>query len=154
MSQDKRTARAQRGEERGFTLIETAISLLVMMVAGLGVVSLFAFSVTYNKGAADRARAAAIAQQRMEVIRNTPFNNLNAAFAAANSVAVQQGAQGNDVRRFDVATTIVNDLVVAGTPRRKTITVTVTPQTTSGQRWESGAVRLVTQRASHEMGPN
>ena len=154
MTQENRNEPTSRREERGFTLLETVISLLVMMIAGLGVVTLFAFSVNYNKGAADRARAFALAQQRMEVVRSTPFNDLNAAFAAANSVAVTQGAQRLDVRRFDVTTTIVADMVITGTPRRKTITVTVTPQNSAARQWGSGTITLVTQRASHEMGPN
>lgn len=169
-AQAKRSGRGDRrsGGSRGFTLIETCISLVIMMIAGLGVVTLFTFAVTFNHGASDRARAAAIAQQRMEIIRNTDFDNLNAAFAAANTTVVQQGTNATDVRRFDVSTTIVDDLVIDATPRRKTITVIVRPQDFVGalnaanptpaanqrRRWSSGVVTLVTQRASSEMGPN
>jgi len=146
--------RSRTGEEGGFTLIETCISLLIMMIAGLGVVTMFTFAVTYNQGASDRARAFAVAQQQMEVIRSMAYADLTQAFAAANSVAVEQGTAGSDVRRFDVAVTITDELVVSGTARRKSINVTVTPQATADDRWSSGAVTLVTQRASNEMGPN
>lgn len=162
----------RRGEKRqgGFTLLETVVALLVMMVAGLGAVSLFAYSVNYNAGAADRSRAFAVAQRRMEQLRNTPYANLA---AGVTVTSVQEGTQGtglNDVRRFDMRTEIVDSLVVDGTARRKTIIVTVRPQDQIGaigadgvqvpnaarrrDRWGSGSIRLITQRASLEMGPN
>ena len=147
-------ARRRRGGEGGFTLIEICISLLIMMVAGLGVVTVFAFAVTYNQGAGDRARAYAVAQQKVEIVRSTAYADLDADFAAAHTATIDDGGtSGIDLRRFDVTVTITNELVIAGTPRRKTITVSVTPLA-SGERWSSGTVSLVTQRASNEMGPN
>ena len=155
MFRGNKTARASRRAEGGFTLLEVVVSLLIMMIAGLGAASLFAYAVTYNRGASDRARAFAVAQQRMEVIRNTPYNSLNQTFATANTGAVQTGDRNtSDVRRFDVTTTITNEAIVSGTPRRKTITVTVRPQDTAAGSWGSGTITLVTQRASLEIGPN
>ena len=147
-------ARRRRGGEGGFTLIEICISLLIMMIAGLGVVTVFAFAVTYNQGAADRASAYAVAQQKVEIVRSTAYADLTAAFATAHTGAVERGTSGTDLRRFDVTLTITNDLVIDGTARRKTITVTVTPRGLSDKHWSSGAVTLVTQRASNDMGPN
>ena len=143
-----------RGGEGGFTLIEICISLLIMMIAGLGVVTVFTFAVTYNQGAGDRARAYAVAQQKVEIVRSTAYADLTAAFATAHTGAVERGTAGTDLRRFDVTTTITNDLVIDGTARRKTITVTVTPRKLSNKHWSSGTVTLVTQRASNDMGPN
>ena len=147
-------ARRRRGGEGGFTLIEVAISLVIMMIAGLGVVTVFAFAVNYNQGAGDRVRAYAVAQQKVEIVRSTAYADLTAALAAEHTDTVEDGDTGIDLRRFDVTMTIVNDLVIDGTARRKTITVTVTPQRLSDKRWTSGAVSLVTQRASTDMGPN
>jgi hypothetical protein len=92
----------------------------------------------------------------MEMLRSTPYSELTAALATANTGTVQEGAAASaDQRRFDVTTTITtNELVIDGTPRRKTITVTVTPQGVSQTRWGSGAVTLSARRASTEMGPN
>lgn len=162
------TARA-RGEH-GFTLLETVIALLVMMVAGLGALSLFTYSVNYNAGASDRARAFAVAQRRMEVLRNTPYNNLAAGVTLTTAQEGSSGTNQNDLRRFDIRTEIIDDLVIDGTARRKTIVVTVRPQDRVGaipadgvqqgavgrrrDRWSSGSIRLMTQRASLEMGPN
>ena len=41
--------------ERGFTLVETSISMVVMMVAGLAMSSLFVFSMQNNVGGNERA---------------------------------------------------------------------------------------------------
>lgn len=154
MLREKKTMDESSRAAGGFTLIEVVVSLLIMMIAALGAVSLFSFAVTYNRGASDRARAFAVAQQRMEVLRATPYNNLNQAFAQANTGAVQVGQRPTDQRRYDVTTTITNEMVVNGTPRRKTITITVRPQDTQARTWGSGTITLVTQRASLEMGPN
>jgi len=144
----------RRGGEGGFTLIEICISLVIMMIAGLGVVTVFAFAVTYNQGAGDRARAYAVAQRKVEIVRSTAYADLTAALAAEHTDTVEDGETEIDFRRFDVTMTIEDALVIDGTPRRKTITVTVTPQALSEARWSSGTVSLVTQRASNEMGPN
>ena len=48
--------------ELGFTLIETSIAMVIMMVAGLGVISLFTYSIGYNSGGNDRAVAISIAE--------------------------------------------------------------------------------------------
>lgn len=147
-------ARRRRGGEGGFTLIEICISLVIMMIAGLGVVTVFAFAVTYNQGAGDRARAYAVAQRKVEIVRSTAYADLTAALAAEHTATFEDGDTGIDFRRFDVTMTIEDALVIDGTPRRKTITVTVTPQSLSDARWSSGTVSLITQRASNDMGPN
>src|SRR4026207_1103456 len=66
-----------RKNERGFTLIETSISMVVMMVAGLAVSSLFVFSTQNNVGGNERALAMAVAQQQMEQLRSESFSSTN-----------------------------------------------------------------------------
>lgn len=67
--------RQQRQGERGFTVIETTISLLVMMIVGLGTASLFIYSVRNNTGAAARTQAIAYAQQMMERVRHLDYHH-------------------------------------------------------------------------------
>ncbi len=69
--------RRKAAAERGFSLIETSIALVIMMVAGLGVVSLFVYSIGYNSGGTDRAIAISVAQQQIEQLRSvlTGSNN-------------------------------------------------------------------------------
>ena len=62
----------------GFTLLETCIALVIMMVVGLGAASLFFYSVTNNASARDRQLSMAVAQQQMERLRNTSFASLSA----------------------------------------------------------------------------
>jgi prepilin-type N-terminal cleavage/methylation domain-containing protein len=150
----RRPSAAEAGGERGFTLIETSIAILIMMVAGFGAISLFLFSINFGAGAADRARAFAVAQQRMELMRNTPFNNLTATLATANTGTVTVGSAANgDQRTFNITTTIVDDTAARLTAsRRKIITITVTPP--AAGRWSSGPVVLKTYRASGAQGNN
>lgn len=64
----------------GFTLIETTVAMLVMMVVGLGATSLFLYSVRYNSGASQRSVAMAIAQQRLEVLRGAEYDDAGLSF--------------------------------------------------------------------------
>lgn len=50
-------------QEKGFTLMETATALLVMMIGGLGICAVFAYAIKNNTGSRDRAAAIAVAQQ-------------------------------------------------------------------------------------------
>ena len=140
--------------ERGFTLIETMIAFVILMVAGFGAISLFLFSMNYGAGASDRARAFAIAQRRMEAIRSTAFADLPA--ASTTAVTETAGAVNDgDPRTFNITTTVSNaDGVDANLTagRQKIITIPVRPQ--NNGRWSSGTVTLTTYRASSTMGSN
>ncbi|HZH31594.1 MAG TPA: prepilin-type N-terminal cleavage/methylation domain-containing protein [Pyrinomonadaceae bacterium] len=63
----------QRMNNKGFTLIETAVAMLVMLVVGLGASSLFLYSVRYNSGGTQRSNAMAIAQQRLELLHTIDY---------------------------------------------------------------------------------
>jgi Tfp pilus assembly protein PilV len=156
-----KSTRAMKGRssERGFTLLETAIALVIMMVVALGVASLFVYSANINSGANDREVAAAIAQKRIEWLRNVPFS------AATRDTAYSYPDGGLGVtptagisetetlarRTYTVLTKIENTSVVpagkpdAGEPTVKTITITVTPQAAGTAL---GSVRLSTQRST------
>ena len=148
-SHPTRSSAGRRTGAQGFTLIETSIALVILMVTGLGAISLFMFSMNYGGGAADRALAFAIAQRHMEDIRNTPFASL----PANGSTTVAEPVATGDPRTFNVTTTVANDPdanVTAGS--QKIITITVTPQ--NNGRWSSGPVRLLAYRASNVRGVN
>ncbi|MEO6334897.1 MAG: prepilin-type N-terminal cleavage/methylation domain-containing protein [Pyrinomonadaceae bacterium] len=59
---------------RGFTLIEAVIALIIIMIALLGVFSVFTYAITYNAGNKARAQALAILQQEVERYRAAKFN--------------------------------------------------------------------------------
>ena len=125
------------GRERGFTLIETCIALLVLMVAALSIASLFTYAIQYNTGANDRALAQAIAQRQMESLRKTPFDQI-----ASSTGTVTSGG-----RAFSVVTTACNDGTAAcgGSTSMMRITVRVTPQA-GGPSWTRSSVTLIALR--------
>ncbi len=120
---------------RGFTLIETVIAMLVIMVALLGLSALFVYGINYNAGAQVRSVAMALAQQRMERLRQSGFDEV----VSANETDVKSAGYS-----FTVKT------AVATSGNLRTVTVTVTPK--AGSAWATQPVILVTQRAGTGLG--
>jgi len=150
-------ADAPRGA-RGFTLIETAIALVIMLVMALGAASLFAYSVYNNSGGADRAQTLAIAQQALERLRHAKFSlsgtDAILAGGARAPVIVKRGganpqdAQDTTARSYRINTTIDDNpstsaLDINPSTTLKSVTVTVTPLG-AGQRWATGSGGAVT----------
>ena len=135
--------RAHAHKQSGFTLMEAAIAMVIMMVAVLGSASVFSYSINYNSGAADREFAMALAQKRMEELRNVAFTHasLNATTGITTTV-VRAG------RSYTVTTRIVHSNTISGQPTLKTITVEVTPTASN-----LGSVTLRSQRATLLDGP-
>ena len=135
--------------EQGFTLIEAAISFMVLLIVSVGVASLFVYAVKANSGGENRAIAAAVAQQHIERFRSVSFDNLAAAVTATGGSpkTVTVGS-----RSFTVTTTITNGPTVDGTVRIKTITVQVSPLAAGAQAW-AGTFTITTQRSSLAVGP-
>jgi prepilin-type N-terminal cleavage/methylation domain-containing protein len=129
--------------QRGFTLLETAIALVIMTVAGLAVASLFTFAISYGAGANDRAVAIAIAQQYMERLHKTPFASITTPLAP--DTVTRLG------RSYSVATTICTTADCGGSPSLEVITVRVTPQSGSTQ-WANTPVVVISQRATPVLG--
>jgi Tfp pilus assembly protein PilV len=150
---DEAIAKHGRDGQRGFTLIETTISLLVMMVVALGAASLFVFALGTNTTGRDRELSMAVAQQQMERLRNAKFADLDTTLTATGG-ANKTVTSGE--RSYSVVTTIVN--TISGNSTQKTITIQVTPKgtnttgSTSVQR-VFGGVTLVTQRSTTVHGP-
>lgn len=82
---------------RGFTLLETTIAMVVMMVVGLGASSLFLYSVRSNSGGESRSQALAIAQERLEQLRALPYDHEQLAVGTTESTVVLQDVQTGDV---------------------------------------------------------
>jgi len=144
----------RRPEEAGFTILETAIALVLMAIVGLGAASLFFFAVRNTVSAGDRELAMAVAQQKIEQLRNVDFSDASLAATAGTSTTLTRAG-----RRYTVLTTIVDSNVVNGQATTKTVTVLVTPNS-DGSAWATnvtsvfGSVTLVWQRTALVMGPN
>ena len=158
---DKRRLKPAAGQQ-GFTLLEAAISMVVLMIIGLGVASLFTYAISANANADDRELAMAIAQERMEWLRTIPFTTQTRDVAYAY---VQGGLQATDedgvvdtafsAGRTYTVVTIIQDLsfVPAGNPDEgaatlKRIVVSVTPQ--YGNTFDT--ITLTTHRSTQVTG--
>jgi len=136
-----------RKRERGFTLVETAISMVVMMVAGLAVSSLFVFSTQNNVGGNERALAMAVAQQQMEQLRSVNFD----------STTLNAGTTTSTVRSSDRDYTVVKAITNEVNPNNavkqlRKITITVTPTGGARGNWTRSPVTLVALRSTIAQG--
>ena len=133
-------------DQRGFTLIETSIALLVMMVGALGIASLFVFSMQNNVGGSERALAMAVAQQQLEQIRSVSYEDTTLNVGTVTST-VQSAEQNYTVER-----TVAQETNEDGSPRQlKKITIRVTPQV-GGPSWLNTTVVLVSLRSTLTTG--
>jgi len=133
----------------GFTLIETTIGMVILMVAGLGVASLFTYSIRYNSGGNDRALALSIAQQQIEQCRSVPFTDAILNVQAATVVNPDVVSNGRTYRVTKTVTGSNNN--VSGVPTLKTVTIQVQPISAG---WAGFPVVLRTVRSSSNSGVN
>ena len=137
-------------EERGFTLIETCIALLMLMIVVCGVLPLGVYAVKYNSAAAIRATAVAAAQRKLEQLRAGSFTS-----CVSSSEVVAVGPAESQTYTVDVTVTDV-------TATLKSIKIVVTPQgrSTTGnvysgkEGWLRGQVVLYTKRTTSTTGTN
>jgi len=152
-----------RAAQKGFTVLEAAIALVILMVIGLGIASLFTYSIQANGRADDRELAMAIAQKRMEWLRTIPFTTQTRSVAysypngglAATATAGVSETVTNAGRSYTVNTTISDlNFVPAGKPDAgactlKRIQVSVTP---AGASTIFDTVTVYTQRSTQVTG--
>jgi Tfp pilus assembly protein PilV len=133
--------------EGGFTLIETCISMVVMMIAGLAVSSLFVFSLQNNVGGNERALAMAVAQQQLERLRSVTFED------ASMTVGTTTTTVTTSNHDYTVVKTITNETNPNTSDKNlRKITITVTPQDGSRGNWTRSAVTLVSLRSTLASG--
>jgi Tfp pilus assembly protein PilV len=146
-SQKKPTAHYKTTKDQcGFTLVETTVALLVMMVGALACSSLFVFSMRNNVGGGERALAMAVAQQQLEQIRSVSFEDAALTDGTTNAT-VRSGGRNYAVRRV-----VADESNADGTSKAlRRITITVTPET-AGPNWISTPVVLVSFRSTLATG--
>jgi uncharacterized protein (TIGR02598 family) len=150
-------------EQQGFTLLEAAIAMVILMIIGLGIASLFTYAIQANGSADDRELSMAIAQKRMEWLRTIPFTTQtrHVAFSYPNGGLEVTSTSGvaetvtNAGRSYTVRTVIQNMSTVpagnpdAGEPTVKRISVSVTPL---GAATNFETVTVTTQRSTQVTG--
>jgi Tfp pilus assembly protein PilV len=153
----------RKNRQQGFTLLEAAIALVVLMIIGLGIASLFTYAIQANGRADDRELAMAIAQKRMEWLRTIPFNTQtravafsypNGGLAATATAGVTENV--TNAGRPYVVNTVISDLSTvpvgkpdAGAVTLKRIQVSVTP---AGAQTAFETVTVATQRSTQVTG--
>src|SRR5687768_14796475 len=134
-------------QQRGFTLVETSISMVVMMVAGLAVSSLFVFSTQNNVGGNERALAMAVAQQQMEQLRSQTFES------ADMNVGTTTNTIRSSQRDYSVVKTITNETNADGSNKQlRRIEISVTPVGGARPNWTRTPVTLVSLRSTIAAG--
>ena len=149
--------------DRGFTLLEAAIAMVILMIIGLGIASLFTYAIGANSRADDRELAMAIAQKRMEWLRTIPFTTQTRSVAYSFPDGGLQATSVDGVTetvtsagRSYIVNTVIQDLSFvpagvhdAGAATVKSIQVSVIPSTaTTGFE----TVTLNTQRSTQVTG--
>ena len=89
--------------DSGFTILETAIALVLMAIVGLGIMSVLAYSVKSNVSAGDRELAMAVAQQKLEQLRNVAFTDASLTATSASPTTLTRAG-----RTYTVVTTITD----------------------------------------------
>ena len=117
------------------------------MVAGLGLASLFTYSIQNNSGGNDRAVALSIAQQQIEQFRSVSFTDPIIAVSAATVLSPATVSNGRTYQVTKTVTGSNND--VNGNPTLKTITIRVDPVSPG---WAGFPVILRTARSATTTG--
>jgi len=139
------TPKNKKGQQ-GFTLMETSIAMVVMMVGALGIASLFVFSTQNNVGGSERALAMAVAQQQLEQIRSVTYEDTTLDVGTTTST-VRSAEQNYTVQR-----TVAQETNADGSAKQlKKITIRVTPNV-GGPAWLNTAVVLVSFRSTLATG--
>ena len=134
----------------GFTLIETCIAMVMLLVVVCGVLPLGVYALKYNSAAAVRAGAVTAAQRKLEQLRGGSFTSCISSSEVVTVGPTEAQSYTVDVTVTDVAATL------------KTITIVVTPQgrSTSGgvyagnEGWMRGQVVVYTKRTTSTTGGN
>ncbi|HYV11885.1 MAG TPA: prepilin-type N-terminal cleavage/methylation domain-containing protein [Pyrinomonadaceae bacterium] len=134
----------------GFTLIETCIAMVIMMIVVCGVLPLGVYALKYNSAASIRAGAVTTAQRKLEQLRAGSFTSCISSSEVVTMGPTESTSYTVDVTVTDVTTTLKN------------IRITVTPngRSTSGgvysgtEGWMRGQVIVYTKRTTSSTGSN
>ena len=104
-----------RKNEKGFTLIEVMISMVILAVGVLGLAPLMVLSIYSNTYSQDLTRATAVAQDRIEQLKNAP----NTTFALMPYTETTNSIDGTYDRTILVDDASTDGSVPAGVYRIK-----------------------------------
>ncbi len=140
-------------QQAGFTLLETAIAMVLLAIVGLGIASCFFFAAKNNSSARDRDLAMAVAQQQIERLRNAAFTDASLNAGTTNATITRGG------RQYGVQTVITDGNVQNGSATTKNVQILVIPWS-DRDSWARnvtsvfGSVTVICQRTALTVGLN
>lgn len=117
-------------DEKGFSLVEVIIAMVVLLVALLGIFTVFTFCINYNAGNNSRAQALSVLQQETELLRCAKFTPFITDANLTGGEKPPKLVVSADGSRFVVNTVVDDDPFINGiqtdfSKTLKEITVTV-----------------------------
>lgn len=116
--------------ERGFSLVEVIVAMIVLLVALLGVFAVFTYSINYNAGNNSRAQALTVLRQETELLRSAKFTPFITDSLLVGGVKSPKTVISADGSRFSIETVVDDDPFTDGiqtdfTKTLKEINITV-----------------------------
>jgi Tfp pilus assembly protein PilV len=111
----KVASQAATGPENGFTLIEVVISMIIIMVALLGVFTVFTYAILYNAGNKGRSEALQVLRQKVEQLRAAQFTLAGTDAELIGGAHAQEVVTVPDGGTFTIDYTVDDDPTVGGT---------------------------------------
>jgi prepilin-type N-terminal cleavage/methylation domain-containing protein len=120
---NKPTFRSERSaDEQGFTLIETSIAMVIILIVLLGVFYAFTYAINFNAGNASRSQALTVLQQEVEFLRSKKFSpGFTDAELTGGTKPVKTVSAANGLR-FTVTDIVDNDPFLDGVQDETVVT--------------------------------
>jgi type IV pilus assembly protein PilV len=117
----KQRASVLRNNNKGFSLVEMVIAMVIILVGLLGLVQATLLSIDSNAMNLLRDEAVRLAEERMDQLKSLPVTNVSLPPAANQCNSVNRNIR-NFIETYQVCTTIVN---LNGNETRKSLQVVV-----------------------------
>ena len=98
----------------GFTLVEVACAMVIILITLLGVVFVFTYAINYNAGNNSRAQALAVLQQEVEQMRAAKFTPTITDASLAGGTKASKAVTSPTGSRFTVDVVVDNDPLTSG----------------------------------------
>ena len=114
LTSDRTKPQLKDGSEAGFTLIEAACALVIILIALLGVVFAFTYAVNYNAGNSSRSQALAALQQEVEQLRAAKFTPTITDSVLTGGIKADRTVTNSSGNSFIIGVQVDNDPFTAG----------------------------------------
>ncbi len=139
-----------RGSDEGFSLIETTIAMVIILVGLLAVAEAFTFAILYNAGNATRTQSLAILQQETEHLRSKKFSATKTDDELLGGVKPKKNVTAPNGGLFKISSSVDDDpftdgVQINGNSTLKEITVTVALERPS-PGWQTAIPAVIVMR--------